>query len=74
MVPPLPCMRPEYRLARGPGTSVEEVLDSGTASIPARSMGEPAEMAALVAYLCSVQADRVTGQAIPVDGGSSRHL
>jgi len=37
-------------------------------------MGEPAEMAALVAYLCSVQADRVTGQAVPVDGGSSRHL
>ena len=58
MVPPLRCVRPE----------------SATASIPARCMGEPAEMAALVAYLCSVQADRVTGQAIPVDGGSSRHL
>ncbi|HLM06443.1 MAG TPA: SDR family oxidoreductase [Blastococcus sp.] len=58
MVPPLRCVRPE----------------SATASIPARRMGEPAEMAALVAYLCSVRADRVTDQAVPVDGGSSRHL
>ena len=72
MVPPLRCLRPEFR--RQTTLSSSAAGSRPEATIPARRMGEPAEMAALVAYLCSVQADRVTGQAVPVDGGSSRHL
>lgn len=38
-------------------------------SIPARRMGEPAELAAVVAFLCSAPASYVTGAALVVDGG-----
>ena len=51
-----------------------EVTSVVTGGIPLRRMGEPDEMAALVAFLCSRQAARITGQSIPVTGGSSRHL
>jgi NAD(P)-dependent dehydrogenase (short-subunit alcohol dehydrogenase family) len=37
-------------------------------------MGEPSEMAALVAFLCSQRAALITGQSIPVVGGGSAHL
>jgi NAD(P)-dependent dehydrogenase (short-subunit alcohol dehydrogenase family) len=33
-------------------------------------IGEPAEVADAVAFLCSVQADWITGVALPVDGGT----
>jgi NAD(P)-dependent dehydrogenase (short-subunit alcohol dehydrogenase family) len=45
-----------------------------TDSIPARRMGEPEEMAALVTFLASEQARHITGQSIPVDGGINYHL
>lgn len=50
-----------------------EVVDRlrETGFLPAGRMGEPAEVAALVAYLASEQAGYVTGQAIVIDGGSS---
>jgi NAD(P)-dependent dehydrogenase (short-subunit alcohol dehydrogenase family) len=45
---------------------VRERLDD---AIPAGRMAEPAEIAALVAYLASEEAGYVTGQAIGIDGG-----
>jgi 3-oxoacyl-[acyl-carrier protein] reductase len=61
-------------LAAERGQTVEEVTSGVTADIPLRRMGEPSEMAAVVAFLCSEQGGRVTGQSIPVDGGLSHHL
>ncbi|OZV74584.1 hypothetical protein CA850_30075 [Micromonospora echinospora] len=43
------------------------------AHVPARRFGEPAEAAALVTFLCSVQAAYLTGQTVAVDGGLQRH-
>ncbi len=61
-------------LAAERGQTVPEVSATMTDTIPLRRMGQPAEMAALVAFLCSEQARRITGQSIPVLGGGNRHL
>ncbi|HXJ38335.1 MAG TPA: SDR family oxidoreductase [Bryobacteraceae bacterium] len=42
--------------------------------IPARRIGEPAELAAVVAFLASGQAGYITGATIPVDGGAVRSI
>jgi len=44
------------------------------ASIPARRLGEPAEIAAAVAFLASAQAAYITGQTLIVDGGAVKGL
>jgi len=56
-------------LAEERGVTVEQVLEGRLAGTPLRRMGRPEEMAALVAFLCSRHAARVTGQSIPVTGG-----
>lgn len=61
-------------LARERGETVPEVTREMTARIPLGRFGEPSEMAALVAFLCSDRARMVTGQSIPVVGGGSAHL
>ena len=61
-------------LAGETGATFEEVTEQFHARIPLRRQGRPEEMASLVAFLCSEQAGRITGQSIPVDGGISRHL
>ena len=56
--------------------SLEEVVDTAEAKqrlvqrIPARRLAEPAEIAAMVAFLASRQAAYVTGQTLLVDGGA----
>jgi NAD(P)-dependent dehydrogenase (short-subunit alcohol dehydrogenase family) len=45
------------------------VLERVDAAMPMGRMGEPSEVAHVVAFLCSEQAAYVTGQAIGVDGG-----
>jgi 3-oxoacyl-[acyl-carrier protein] reductase len=42
------------------------------AAVPAARMGQPAEIASTIAYLCSEQAGYITGNWIEVDGGHHR--
>jgi 3-oxoacyl-[acyl-carrier protein] reductase len=56
------------------GTTPESVRAGWEAAIPAGRLGEPAELAALTAFLCSEQAGYITGQSIAVDGGWIRGL
>ncbi|HEX8052090.1 MAG TPA: SDR family NAD(P)-dependent oxidoreductase [Thermoleophilaceae bacterium] len=46
-----------------------DVLERVIAALPAGRMAEPAEVAALVAYLASGEAGYVNGQTIGIDGG-----
>ena len=43
-------------------------------SVPAGRMGEAADFGAVVAFLCSQQANFLTGAALPVDGGAYQAL
>ncbi|MCG8317669.1 MAG: SDR family oxidoreductase, partial [Pseudomonadales bacterium] len=47
----------------------EAVLEHALQMIPARRMGKPEEVAALVSYLCSDPAAYVTRQVISINGG-----
>jgi 3-oxoacyl-[acyl-carrier protein] reductase len=52
------------------GISREEALREQAAKIPLGRLGEPAEIADVVVFLCSERAANVTGAAWSVDGGS----
>jgi len=51
------------------GVSIQEIERARDAQTPMHRMGDPAEMAAVVAFLASERASFVTGASIPVDGG-----
>jgi 3-oxoacyl-[acyl-carrier protein] reductase len=51
---------------------LEDVRADALRAIPARRYGDPAELAAVVTFLCSDAASYVTGTFIPVDGGMLR--
>ncbi|MFD8531660.1 SDR family oxidoreductase [Streptosporangium canum] len=55
--------------AESEGRTREEVAEASTASIPLRRYGDPAEYAAVVAFLAGTPASYVTGSVIRVDGG-----
>jgi 3-oxoacyl-[acyl-carrier protein] reductase len=56
------------------GISVKEVERQTTANIPMGRLGEPEELAALIAFLASERAGYITGTAIQADGGYVKGL
>lgn len=62
------------RIAEDRGISREEAFGGWEKEIPAGRLGEPPELAALVAFLASERASYITGVSIPVDGGWTRSL
>ena len=61
-------------LAAGEGRSFEAVEAEQLARMPKGRIGEPEEMARLVAVLCSDLADMVTGTSLTADGGATKAL
>ncbi len=57
-------------LAKNWGVSVEEALARRVATIPAGRLGHIEEFGQACAYLCSAQAEYVTGQNFLIDGGA----
>jgi 3-oxoacyl-[acyl-carrier protein] reductase len=56
------------------GGSPHDAFAAWEREIPMRRLGEPRELAALVAFLASDRASYITGTSIPVDGGWIRSL
>ena len=56
--------------AKAAGKSVDEMIASMQAAIPARRLGNPAEFGEVCAFICSVQAGYLVGQNILLDGGA----
>jgi 3-oxoacyl-[acyl-carrier protein] reductase len=56
--------------AKRKGISVEQAKAERIASVPARRIGDPAELGAACAFLCSAQAGYITGQNLVIDGGA----
>ena len=61
-------------LAKGSGQTAEQVMAFFASSCPAKRVGRPEELAAVVTFLASEQAAYITGASIPVDGGHHRSL
>jgi 3-oxoacyl-[acyl-carrier protein] reductase len=57
-------------LAKQSGDTVEDVFASWERTVPAKRLGLPEELAAMVAFLASERAGYMTGVTIQVDGGS----
>jgi NAD(P)-dependent dehydrogenase (short-subunit alcohol dehydrogenase family) len=52
------------------GTSRDEALENAAAKLPLGRLGEPAEIADVVTFLCSERVGNVAGAAWSVDGGA----
>lgn len=56
------------------GLSFDEAMRRQTESMPAKRLGQPEEIAAVVAFLCSQQASFVNGTSVLVDGGFTKSI
>jgi 3-oxoacyl-[acyl-carrier protein] reductase len=56
--------------AASEGISFEAAMDWHRAGNPMRTIGDPGDFGAVVAFLCSQQARFITGESVLVDGGS----
>ena len=52
------------------GITYEAAVEQRIKTIPAKRFGDPGEIGALCAYLCSAQAGFITGQSLVIDGGA----
>lgn len=62
----------EFR-AKSLGITVEELLATRAQQIPLGRVGKTSDIASTCAYLCSSEADYVTGQNLDVSGGQEMH-
>jgi len=60
--------------AQAEGKSAQEIIATWESTIPARRLGKPEELAALIAFLASERAAYITGTTIQVDGGFVQSL
>ena len=56
------------------GLTKEDILEMTVSAIPAKRIGEPEELGAAVAFLCSPAAAYINGINLPVDGGRTGSL
>ena len=63
-------MQNARRIAEREGIPVEEALTGMAAAMPTGRMGEPSELGAACAFLCSVQAGYINGTNLRLDGGN----
>jgi 3-oxoacyl-[acyl-carrier protein] reductase len=56
------------------GRTLEDERRAALAGVPVGRFGDPAELGALVAFLCSERCSFLTGAALPLDGGAHRGL
>jgi 3-oxoacyl-[acyl-carrier protein] reductase len=56
--------------ARKQGVTYEAAATARMTTIPARRFGQPGEIGALCAFLCSAHAGFITGQSLLIDGGA----
>ncbi len=60
--------------AQAEGISFDAAMDAQRASNPMRTLGDPGDFGAVVAFLCSRQARFITGENVLVDGGAYEGL
>jgi 3-oxoacyl-[acyl-carrier protein] reductase len=56
-------------VAERDGTTIEGAYEGWAEEVPMERLGEPEELGAVAAFLCSERASYVTGQSLAVDGG-----
>jgi 3-oxoacyl-[acyl-carrier protein] reductase len=56
--------------AASEGITFEAAMDAHRLGNPMRTIGDPLDFGAVVAFLCSQQARFITGESVLVDGGS----